>query len=195
MGKSPYSDLYNKEENMYRNTYRGRARGARSMRARGARSMGPYQQRTTNTTPRATPESLLTGSSQKERALAKARDDLRVANEWQAHFRRYFEEEGFNIPRPSNCHRIPEAETLLSTIDGILAETRTKCKEAVQTHVQGLIDKAEENIKNPPETAQQSLLSDMAKLLHTQQKESMQAMISAMAMTFKDVLKQSQNKE
>ena len=173
---------------MFRNSFRGRGRG----RGRGARNMGPYQSERA-TTPRATPESQLTGSTQRERALAKAKDELRIAKEWQTHFHSYFEGEGFTIPRPSNCHRVPEAEALLSTIDGIITELRERCKEAVQHHIQGLIEKAEENIRNPPATAEQSLLNDMAKLLHSQQQENMQAMISAMAMTFKEALKQ--NKE
>lgn len=179
---------YENTEKMYRNSFRGRGRG------RGFRRSTPYGQRnvseTDNTIPRPTPEANLTGSDTKERAIAKANDDARLARDWKTYFEKYFEKERYSIPRPSNSHLVPEAEIVNKVIDGIILEAKEKCKNAMHEHLLAYIEKAEERVKNPPDSAEQQMMVNVAKILQSQQEASLKVMIEAMARTVKETLQQ-----
>lgn len=176
---------------MYRNTFRGRGRG------RGGRRLTPYGQRNIGerdgTIPRPTPDQYLAGGTSRERAISRAKDDLKLANDWKTYFEKLFERGRYSIPRPMYTHLVPEADTLNTAIDKKIQETKDACKIIIEEHLNACIGTAETNIANPPETAEKTMLESVTKLLHDQQKETLQAMIATMAQTFRETMRQSQN--
>ena len=143
-----------------------------------------------NRTPRPTPETSLQGATPQEKAVARAKDDLRLAKDWKTYFEKYFERERYTIPRPANSHLVPRGEMLNSKIDEILGRAKTECSEAISTHLVAEIESAEERIKNPPKPAELNMLEDVAKILKEQQRDSMQTMLGYIGRTMKEVLVQ-----
>lgn len=173
---------------MYRNS-RSRGRG----RARGAMRYKPYGRSTDmedNRIPRPTPEASLQGTTPQEKAIARAKDDLRLAKDWKTFFDKYFERERYTIPRPANSHLIPGEDRLNTKIDEILGRAKTECSEAISAHLATEIESAEERIKNPPKPVELNMLEDVTKLLKEQQRSSMQTMMEYIGKTMKEVLAQ-----
>ena len=146
---------------MYRNS-RSRGRG----RGRGTVRYKPYGRPTNkedNRTPRPTPEASLQGATPQEKAVPRAKDDLRLAKDWKIFFEKYFdlrlakdwkiffekyfERDRYIIPRPANSHLVPGREKLNSKIDETLGRAKTECSEAISTHLVVEIESAEERIK------------------------------------------------
>lgn len=176
--------------NIFKKTFRSRGGRGRGQRSR------PYPRRyeeEDNRLPRPTPEHLLDGKTSQEKAAARAKDDLRLARDWQTYFQKHFERERYRLPRPGNTHLLPEAEALQEKIDSILDDARTKCKEAIEEHLKSVITTAEDRVKNPPKPAEASLLEEVSKLV-TQSQQNWEFMMAHMGRTMKEVLTQQETR-
>ena len=129
----------------------GRGRGQRGF-GRGSYRPAPYIRPTNEVAellPRPTSDDQLPGFTATERAMARARDDIRVAKAWQTHFNQVFEKEEYMLPTPRNSHQVPRAESLKLSLDEVLKDTVSRCKTKIDEHLQGLIREAEDEISNP----------------------------------------------
>ena len=109
-----------------------------------------------NRLPCPTPDQLLSGAASQEKATATAKDDLRLANDWKVYFQKYFERERYRLPRSIDSHRVPDADTLNTKLEGILDSTKTQCKEAIEEHLNSVVIQAENRVKNPPNPRKQT---------------------------------------
>ena len=195
---------------MYRNRESSRSRGRGQSRGRGHRfersnhRATPYTRETSDkptTVPLPTPEDRLPGFSPTERAVAKAKDDLRLAKEWQEHFNKMFEKEEFRLPYPRHCNLVPKADNLSSRLEAVLKDTVSKCKELIDDHTNHLIKEAEERISNPPVSAEQqvmNLIREQREMMNAQQEmyrsqttHNMETILSAVSHLIKDAMKPS----
>ena len=130
---------------MYRNSSsRGRGRGRGTVRYK---LYGRPTDKEDNRTPRPTPETSLQGATPQEKAVPRAKDDLRLVKDWKTFFEKYFERDRYIIPRSANSHLVPGREKLNSKTDEILGRAKTECSEAISTHLVVEIESAEERIK------------------------------------------------
>ena len=71
---------------MFKNSYRGRGKG----RGRGTRRPAPYTHRTPRGTddklPMPTPDERLPGVTTAEKAVSRAKDEVRLANDWKSYY-------------------------------------------------------------------------------------------------------------
>ena len=107
---------------------------------------------------------------------------------------KYFEREKYTILRPSDSHRVPEADTLNSRIDEILSNTKTQVKEVIETHMDTVIEAAEERLRNPPKPAEANMLEQVTKLVQ-QQQLGYEFMLKNMGRTINEVLQQREEKQ
>ena len=118
---------------------------------------------------------------------AREKENVRVAKDWKTYFMKYFEREKYTILRPSDSHRVPEADTLNSRIDEILSNTKTQVKEVIETHLDTVIEAAEERLRNPPKPAEANMLEQVTKLVQ-QQQLGYEFMFKNMGKTINEVL-------
>ena len=170
---------------MFKNTYRGRGRGRGQRHQPYSRHQGEEDSRL----PRPAPDHTLKVRTAEERTIAKEQDNLRLARDWKTYFQRYCEWERYRLPRPSDSHRVPEADALIEKIDAILQDTKTQVKETIDSHLETVIQNTEERIKNPPKPAETSLMEQMSKLVQ-QQQLSYEFMMKNMGRTINKVLQQ-----
>ena len=100
---------------------------------------------------------------------AREKDNICVVRNWKTLFMNYFEREKYRILRPTDSHRVPDADTLHSRMDEILSNTKTQVKEATDTHLDTEIKAAEERQRNPSKPAEINLVEQVAKLFQQQQ--------------------------
>lgn len=176
---------------MYRKSFRARGRG----RAGGRIGRpAPYDRQENNDTtiPKSTPDERLSGSNTTERAIARAKDDARVARDWKSFFERLFERDRYTIPRPPKTHLTPEATSLNEEIDNILKETKTRCKDVILNHLDSCIQKAEERANNPPKSADEKLWETLEERLARFSEVSLQNMVETVTRTMIHLTKHSQ---
>ena len=194
-------------ERSRQNQGRGRGGRGRSQR-RGAPRSAPYSRpprEKHRLTPRATPDDQLVGATTSERAIARARDDLRLAKEWSQWFKTGFENHELSLSSPRNCHLIPNADAFKPQIDTILQEATTSIKGTIEEHCQQLIAEAEHKIQNPPLSLEQQifkLMQDQQKMLAAQKemlnnytKDNFESTLSAVSVIMKETLKQGPDSE
>ena len=188
-------------DNTRRNQGLGRGRGRGRAPNRGTQRSTPYSRppRENSQIPRATPDDLLTGTTTAERTTSRARDDLRLAKEWNQWFSSAYEKNELDLPSPRNSHLLPNADILKVKLDEILQEATSKCKQAIEEHCQILITEAEEKIKNPPLSIEQQILKLMQdqqrmlavqkEMLNTYTKDNFESTLSAVSVIVKEALK------
>ena len=173
---------------LFKKHSRGRGRG------RGQRYQ-PYLRRhdeEDNRLPRPTPDHLLSGDTSQEKTTA--RDDLRLANDWKVYFQKYFERERYRLPRPTDSHRVPDADTLNAKLDGILDSTKTQCKEAIEEHLNSVVIQAENRVKNQPKPAEANLVEEVSKLVK-QTEQKWESIMQHMGRTMYGVLEQRETQK
>ena len=176
---------------MYKRSYgeksfRGRGRGA----PRGRRP-APYRRHEREdsdlTIPKSAPDHMLAGGSTTEQAVARAKDDARLARDWQTWYSKHFERDEYNIPRPAQSHRLPDSATINEKIDTILKEAKSNCREAIHEHLQSCIEKAMERERNPPSSAADIQFQQWMERMEQYQKTSILNAIATMTRAAQEV--------
>ena len=176
---------------MYRRPY-----GNKSSRSRGrgfprGRRPAPYNRRdredTDLTIPKPAPDSRLIGTTTTEQAIARAKDDARVARDWQTWFTKYFEREEYSLPRPAKTHLLPDQAEINERVDGILRDAKTKCREAINEHLQLQIEKAGERERNPPASAQDLQFQQWMERMERYQKTTIMNAIATMTRAAQEI--------
>ena len=175
-GRRPYGEK----------SFRGRGRGG----PRGRRPT-PYSRHEREdsdlTIPKATPDHMLPGASTSEQAKARAKDDARVARDWQTWNNKYFERDEYTLPRPAKSHKLPDATTINETIDSILTEAKASCKTAIDAHLQHTIEKAAERERNPPASATDVQLQQWMERMEQYKKTSILNVIATMTRAAQEI--------
>lgn len=130
-----------------------------------------------------TPDTRLPGGTTTEKAVARARDDIRLAKDWQTYYMKMFERKRYTLSRPTNTHLLPDADRINGLLDNILSEAITKCKESIDEHLQSCIQAAEEKAENPPESAETQMWQKITKKFESHYEATMQNMMEAMTKT------------
>ena len=170
--------------------YRGRGRG------RGQKYQ-PYPRQSEGEDrrlPHPTPENMLSGTTTLERTVSKAKDDVRLATDWKTYFEKYFERERYHLPRPTDSHRVPKADSLNTKLDEILNSAKQRCREAIDEHLQDVSRRAEDRVNNPPKPAEASLAEEVSKLVQ-QSAQQWEFIMRHMGRTMNEVLEQRENRK
>ena len=129
-----------------------------------------------------TPDERLPGVTTAEKAVSRAKDDVRLANDWKSYYAKHFERERYTLPRPSDTHQMPDSDTINKKIDEILSGAITQCKDAIDQHLLTCIAAAEERIKNPPASSEE-MWRNMTKKFESHYERTMRAMMDNLART------------
>ncbi len=92
---------------------------------------------------------LVTDGSATSKVVSRARDDRRLAKEWEAFYKNLFEENAPRIRLPQNSHLIPDSEALNVTLREIAQTAVGNWQAAINEHLTGLVTKANEREANP----------------------------------------------
>ncbi len=92
---------------------------------------------------------LVTDGTARCRAMARARDDRRVAREWEAYFTKIFDSNPPNIRLPQNTHLLPDSEALNEKLRGIAQTAITDWRLSINEHLALLVANATERESNP----------------------------------------------
>lgn len=154
-------------------------RGHRGSFRRASRRPNPYprQRHDSEILPQARPDYMLThdGSSQ-GMAVARAREEARLARDWKTLFSKMFERNEVEVRMPPKTHMVPAAEKLREIIDTINKETLTKWQEAIISHLTEVEENAEERAANPVNRDQQLLISTVATTIEATVKHLLEQM-------------------
>ena len=169
---------------MYHNAHRGRGRG----RGRGTRRPAPYAHVRTAPAfdgrfPSPVPEEKLSGTTPSEKTLARAKYDVRVANDWKTYYAKYFERGRYTPPRPSDTHRMPDADVINSKIDAILSTTVNQFAQAIEEHLQSCIAAAEDRVQNPPASKEELMWRSLTERFVSHYEKTMSSMMENLART------------